>query len=97
MLLQFFLTRFLDLLIEHVKGKERFARFLFAWHEFAGTIAVSSKGTARSKEVWQELSHGQLNIPAADRSGLLFAVATCAYTFFKQQVSIIWNHYHIDI
>jgi len=97
MLLQFFLTGFLDLLIKHVKGKERFARFLFAWHEFVGTIAVSSKGTARSKEVWQELSHGQLNIPAADRSGLLFAVATCAYTFFKQQVSIIWNHYHIDI
>ncbi len=90
-LLTFFLVGFCDLLQKHTTGKERFARFLFAWHQFVGTIVVSSRETPRSKEVWKELCHGHLSIPSAERSAVLFAVASCAYAFLKLQVSIIWD------
>ena len=66
--------------------------FLFAWHEFVSTIAISTGDTTRSEELWQEMSCDQPTLTASDRSGLLFAVATCAYTYLRQQVSITWSH-----
>ena len=50
----FLLTGFCDLLETHATGKERFARFLFAWYEFVSTVSVATRETAASQKVWVE-------------------------------------------
>ena len=84
----FLLSGFCNLLETHATGKERFARFLFAWYEFVSTVSVTTRETAASQKVWVELSHGRPSISSEDRSAMMFAVASCAYTYLKQEVSI---------
>ena len=40
-LLLFLLSGFCDLLEQHTRGGQRFARFLISWHNFLGTLAQS--------------------------------------------------------
>ena len=84
----FLLTGFCDLLETHTTGKERFARFRFAWYEFVGTVSVAARETAASQKEWVEISHGCPSISSEDRSAMMFAVASCAYTYLKQEVSM---------
>lgn len=84
----FLLNGFCELLETHATGKKRFARFLFSWYEFVSTLAVATRETAASQQIWTEVSLGLSSISSEDRSATIFALASCVYTYLKKEVSI---------
>lgn len=91
-LLSFLLSGFYDLLEQHTKGGERFARFLVSWHNFVGTLACNPEGDTELEARWCTLTDQlDFDVSSESRSALVFAVASASYTFLQKQVCIIWR------
>ena len=86
-LLSFLLSGFCNLLEQHTRGGERFARFLVSWHNFVGTLACNPEGDAEVEVRWTALTDQfECEVSSESRSALVFAVASASYTFLQQQV-----------
>ena len=72
---------------DHASGADRFSRFLITWHKFFGSLACSAYGNDRFKKCGAELAPASITtVSNDDRSALVFAVASCVYTFMQDQV-----------
>ena len=74
---------FISLYETNFKGKDKYARFLVAWHENLSHIAVAGCKTA--DDIWFQLVDGcEDQGEASDRSAILTAVAKGVYEILNE-------------
>ena len=81
--LQFLLSTFCQLYKECSTGGVHYTCLLASWYQRTVTLACANSETQDSKLLWLRLTANyKEEISSLDRSALISAVASCAFTFF---------------
>ena len=84
--LQFLLSTFCQWYKECSTGGERYTRLLASWYQQTVTLACANSETQDTKTLWLRLTANyKEEISSLDRSALISAVTSCAFTFFRNR------------